>query len=107
MPPPGGFQPLKYKRNLPVRGPSALTILGAVIAISGYGFYRIAQGNLEKRYAWGHFFRDVALLIYGLLGNLPAKKSGPEYISFLFYWQRETATPTDESRPPWNERGRL
>ncbi|KAF8525295.1 GRIM-19 [Gautieria morchelliformis] len=51
MPPPGGFQPLKYKRNLPVRGPGALTILAGVLAVSGYGFYRLAQGNLEKRQA--------------------------------------------------------
>jgi NADH dehydrogenase (ubiquinone) 1 alpha subcomplex subunit 13 len=49
MPPPGGFQALKYKRNLPVKGPGAFAILGGVLAISGYGFYRLGQGNLEKR----------------------------------------------------------
>ncbi|KAF8592751.1 GRIM-19 [Ramaria rubella] len=49
MPPPGGFQTLKYKRNLPVRGPGALTILAGVLAISSYGFYRLGQANLEKR----------------------------------------------------------
>lgn len=50
MPPPGGFEAVKYKRNLPFRGPGALAILGGVAAISAFGFYRYGQGALEKRY---------------------------------------------------------
>ena len=50
MPPPGGFEPVKYKRNLPIRGPSGLAILGGVTAVCAYGFYRLGKGNLEKRY---------------------------------------------------------
>ncbi|KAF9651068.1 hypothetical protein BDM02DRAFT_3091952 [Thelephora ganbajun] len=49
MPPAGGFENVKYKRNLPFRGPSGLVILGGVTAICAYGFYRIGLGNLEKR----------------------------------------------------------
>lgn len=49
MPPAGGFETVKYKRNLPFRGPGGLAILGGVTAICGYGFYRVAKGNLEKR----------------------------------------------------------
>ncbi|KAF8663507.1 hypothetical protein AX16_001073 [Volvariella volvacea WC 439] len=49
MPPPGGFEAVKYKRNLPFRGPSSLVILGGVTAICTYGFYRLGRGNLEKR----------------------------------------------------------
>ena len=49
MPPAGGFEAIKYKRNLPFRGPSGVVILGAVAAISAYGFYRVGLGNLEKR----------------------------------------------------------
>ncbi|KIJ37437.1 hypothetical protein M422DRAFT_60990 [Sphaerobolus stellatus SS14] len=49
MPPPGGFEHVKYKRHLPTRGPSALVILGGVLALTTWGFYRIGQGNLEKR----------------------------------------------------------
>ncbi|KAJ3975247.1 GRIM-19 [Lentinula raphanica] len=49
MPPPGGFEAVKYKRNLPFRGPGALVILGGVAAISAFGFYRYGQGALEKR----------------------------------------------------------
>lgn len=50
MPPPGGFEAVKYKRNLPFRGPGALVILGGVAAVSAFGFYRYGQGALEKRY---------------------------------------------------------
>ncbi|KZT06398.1 GRIM-19 [Laetiporus sulphureus 93-53] len=49
MPPPGGFEAIKYKRNLPLRGPSGLVILGGVTAVCAYGFYRVGKGNLERR----------------------------------------------------------
>ncbi|EMD40485.1 hypothetical protein CERSUDRAFT_111080 [Gelatoporia subvermispora B] len=49
MPPPGGFNAIKYKRNLPFRGPSGLVILGGVTAVCTYGFYRVGRGNIEKR----------------------------------------------------------
>ena len=49
MPPAGGFANVKYKRNLPFRGPSGLVILGGVTAVCAYGFYRVGLGNLEKR----------------------------------------------------------
>ena len=49
MPPTGGFEAIKYKRNLPVRGPGAYMILGGVTAICGYGFYRVGMGNIERR----------------------------------------------------------
>ena len=49
MPPQGGFDAIKYKRNLPFRGPGGVAILGGVTAICAYGFYRVGQGNLEKR----------------------------------------------------------
>lgn len=50
MPPQGGFEAIKYKRNLPFRGPGSLVILGGVTGICGYGFYRLGKGNLERRY---------------------------------------------------------
>ncbi|KAK0206835.1 GRIM-19 [Desarmillaria ectypa] len=49
MPPPGGFESVKYKRNLPFRGPGALAILGGITLVSVYGFYQLGKGNLEKR----------------------------------------------------------
>jgi NADH dehydrogenase (ubiquinone) 1 alpha subcomplex subunit 13 len=45
----GGFEAIRYKRNLPLRGPSGLAILGGVTALCAYGFYRVGKGNLEKR----------------------------------------------------------
>jgi NADH dehydrogenase (ubiquinone) 1 alpha subcomplex subunit 13 len=52
MPPAGGFPQIKYKRNLPFRGPSGVVILGSVTAVCAYGFYRVGLGNLEKRYVF-------------------------------------------------------
>ena len=49
MPPAGGFEAVRYKRNLPLRGPSGLAILGGVTALCAYGFYRVGKGNIEKR----------------------------------------------------------
>ena len=49
MPPPGGFESIRYKRNLPFRGPSSLAIVLGVFGISAFGFYRLGQGNLERR----------------------------------------------------------
>jgi hypothetical protein len=49
MPPAGGFEAIRYKRNLPLRGPSGLAILSGVTALCAYGFYRVGKGNIEKR----------------------------------------------------------
>jgi hypothetical protein len=49
MPPAGGFEAIRYKRNLPVRGPGALAILAGVTGVCAYGFYRVGLGNLEKK----------------------------------------------------------
>lgn len=51
MPPPGGFEAVRYKRNLPIRGPGGYIVLAAVAAICGFGFYRVGLGNLERRSA--------------------------------------------------------
>jgi len=50
MPPPGGFEGIQYKRNLPIRGPGGVAILCGVTAVCAYGFYRVGKGNLEKRF---------------------------------------------------------
>ncbi|KDQ64412.1 hypothetical protein JAAARDRAFT_28038, partial [Jaapia argillacea MUCL 33604] len=49
MPPAGGFEAVKYKRNLPFRGPGGLVVLAGVTSICAYGFYRLGMGNLERR----------------------------------------------------------
>lgn len=51
MPPAGGFEHVRYKRNIPIRGPGGAAIFGGVAAVCAYGFYLVGQGNLEKRYA--------------------------------------------------------
>ncbi|XP_063063192.1 NADH dehydrogenase [ubiquinone] 1 alpha subcomplex subunit 13 [Engraulis encrasicolus] len=49
MPPPGGYGPIQYKRNLPVRGFSGYTMFGIGIGIMIFGYWRIATWNRERR----------------------------------------------------------
>ena len=49
MPPSGGYAPIKYKRNLPLRGPSGIVMLSGIGAVCAFGFWRVGQGNLEKK----------------------------------------------------------
>ncbi|KAH8925687.1 GRIM-19 [Atractiella rhizophila] len=49
MPPPGGFEPVRYKRSLPIRGPSGAVIFASVLGLCTFGFYRVYHGNLEKK----------------------------------------------------------
>ncbi|WFD26708.1 Vacuolar protein sorting-associated protein 41 [Malassezia nana] len=50
LPPQGGYAPIRYKRNLPVRGPSGVFLLFATVGVSVFGFWRLGQGNIERRY---------------------------------------------------------
>jgi hypothetical protein len=54
MPPTGGYSPVQYKRNLPVRGfRPAVYVLGTA-AIMTYGFWRVGQGIREHKYVGQH-----------------------------------------------------
>jgi|ERR1700761_959049 len=58
MPPPGGFEAIKYKRNLPLKGPSGLVMFLGVMGITSFGMYRVLQGRAEQR------FESNALLLW-------------------------------------------
>lgn len=49
LPPAGGFEHVRYRRNLPVRGPGGAVVFGGIFAICAFGFWRLGQGNLERR----------------------------------------------------------
>lgn len=49
MPPSGGYEAIKYKRNLPIRGPGGALVFGGIALICGWGFYKLGLGNLEQR----------------------------------------------------------
>lgn len=49
MPPPGGYESLKYKRSLPTRGPGGAILFGSVFAVCALGFWRFGAGALERR----------------------------------------------------------
>ncbi|KAI8145805.1 GRIM-19 [Fennellomyces sp. T-0311] len=49
LPPSGGYSEVRYRRYLPKKGPSGLVIIGGMAACMAFGFYRVTQGNLERR----------------------------------------------------------
>jgi NADH dehydrogenase (ubiquinone) 1 alpha subcomplex subunit 13 len=51
LPPPGGFEHVRYRRNLPVRGPGGAVVFGGIFTICAFGFWRLGLGNLERRWA--------------------------------------------------------
>lgn len=49
MPPPGGYGPIDYKRNLPKRGLSGYSMFGIGIGMMLFGYWRIFKWNRERR----------------------------------------------------------
>mmetsp|Transcript_5810 Transcript_5810/g.14882 ORF Transcript_5810/g.14882 Transcript_5810/m.14882 type:complete len:145 (-) Transcript_5810:219-653(-) len=47
-PPPGGYPEVKYKKNIPPKGPSNLVLIGSVSAVVAYGWYFTIQ-NIYAR----------------------------------------------------------
>merc|ERR1719199_799219 len=48
-PRPGGFPPVRYRRDLAPRGPSGMTLFMGGAVIMAYGMYKIGQGNIQRR----------------------------------------------------------
>ncbi|GMH45746.1 hypothetical protein BSKO_13709 [Bryopsis sp. KO-2023] len=48
-PPPGGFPSVRYARRIPSTGPTGFTIFAVSTVVMAYGFYRVGQGNAERR----------------------------------------------------------
>ena len=49
MPPSGGYEPVQYRRNLPVRGFRPAYYLLAMAGVMTYGFWRWGQGAREVK----------------------------------------------------------
>jgi NADH dehydrogenase (ubiquinone) 1 alpha subcomplex subunit 13 len=52
MPPTGGYGPVQYKRNLPVRGFRPAVYIIGMGGLMTYGFWRVGQGIREHKYAF-------------------------------------------------------
>uniref|UniRef100_A0A8C6TUJ4 NADH dehydrogenase [ubiquinone] 1 alpha subcomplex subunit 13 n=1 Tax=Neogobius melanostomus TaxID=47308 RepID=A0A8C6TUJ4_9GOBI len=49
MPPPGGYGPIDYKRNLPKRGLSGYSMFAIGIGTMIFGYWRVFKWNRERR----------------------------------------------------------
>ena len=48
-PRPGGFPPVRYRRDMATRGPSGFAMFFASAAVITYGMYTVGQGNIMRR----------------------------------------------------------
>ncbi|KAK9833412.1 hypothetical protein WJX81_002990 [Elliptochloris bilobata] len=48
-PPPGGYPAIRFARRIPNTGPSGFTLFAVSAAVMAYGFYKVGEGNLERR----------------------------------------------------------
>ena len=48
-PPPGGFQAIRYARNIPNTGPTGVTLFVVAASVISYGMYQVGQGNIKRR----------------------------------------------------------
>ena len=49
MPPKGGYEPFRFSRHLPNRGPNGTVIMLGGVAVMAVGFYAIKKTNEERR----------------------------------------------------------
>lgn len=50
LPPKGGYAPIRYKRNLPIRGPAGWITLSLIGAVSVWAWTGKIQTRLEEQY---------------------------------------------------------
>lgn len=50
-PPEGGFPAIRYARRIANTGPSAAAMLAVATGLIAFGFYRVGQGNIQRRSA--------------------------------------------------------
>ncbi len=59
MPPSGGYEPVQYRRNLPVRGFRPAYYLLGVAGVMVYGFYKFGQGTREQKCVYHHLSKPI------------------------------------------------
>ena len=66
MPPKGGYEPFRFARHLPNRGPRGSVIMVGGVAAMALGFYIIKKTNEERRCVCVSVCCEMFLLCVGL-----------------------------------------
>lgn len=53
-PRPGGFPPIRYRRDMATRGPTGAAMFAAAAGVIMYGMYKVGQGNIARRLPAAH-----------------------------------------------------
>merc|ERR1711943_82216 len=48
-PRPGGFPPVRFRRDMAPKGPNGLTMFVGAAAVIAFGMYKVGQGNIKRR----------------------------------------------------------
>ena len=48
MPPAGGYDPIRYRKAVPPKGPSGVALFATVVGVMSYGFYQVIRGNQRR-----------------------------------------------------------
>ena len=49
VPPPGGYAPVNYKRNIPKGGVSSVALAAGSVCLFGYGMWKVIMFNRQRR----------------------------------------------------------
>jgi hypothetical protein len=92
MPPTGGYEPVQYRRNLPVRGFRPAYYLVAVAGIMTYGFYKMGKGIREQKCVDGLLEAAAWSVVEanGITASLRERRCGHGYTSSRYYKPRRT-----------------
>lgn len=69
MPPKGGYEPFRFSRHLPNRGPSGTVIMLGGVAVMWVGFYLIKKTNEERRWTLSLLFYDSVVSVFVCLDS--------------------------------------
>uniref|UniRef100_A0A7S3ES85 NADH dehydrogenase [ubiquinone] 1 alpha subcomplex subunit 13 n=1 Tax=Haptolina ericina TaxID=156174 RepID=A0A7S3ES85_9EUKA len=65
-PPTGGYKMVKTARNIPKGGASSISMAVGAVALFGFGFYKIVQGNKLRR-EWKREEMDIRMSVMPFL----------------------------------------
>lgn len=109
LPPIGGYEPIQWKRNLPLRGFHPLVYFFGLCGLTSYGFYRVILGNremyeLKREKMWSRIYllpllqleQDRDMVRRTLLHH---KREG-EMMSNIPWWEVKSTYHDDAFHPP-------
>ncbi|GME71687.1 hypothetical protein B5S28_g5086 [[Candida] boidinii] len=105
LPPVGGYEKIQWKRHLPSRGFRPSIWFAGLVGLTGYGFYKIIEGNREIT----ELSREKLWARIHLLPLLQAEQDRDIVRRTLSYYEKEAEIMKDvpwwEVKSPYSDKG--